>query len=389
MKKIRVLFPFVEAGFGHIMPTRSISETFQKKYGDRVEVIPCHFFTETGDKHMIRYEQTLARQVRIYNRFPLIGHTATFFCAVFGSTLASVGSMVVIGPVACKRSVEHMRELDCDVVFSTHWATNYYAEHLKKKPFTVMYCPDARLNKLFEYHADLNMISMPYGYLKALRKKQYTVNNMKLVPFLIRNEAFAVSPDKQAARKRLGIPEDNFTVLLAEGGYGIGKMTEICKRLAGEHIPLTLIPVCGKNEKLFRQLSSLPTSEEVTLLPYGFADNMFELEAAADIFCGKSGNMLAEATFFGNPSVVTNCSNSIEHNIADHYINTVGCSIKQLSAKKTARMIKDCINDPALLDPYRKAALRYHEHFGSEQAADELWEAILRQFPELKDTITQ
>lgn len=385
MERFRVLFPFVEAGFGHIMPTRSVLETFERKYGDRVEVVPSHFFTETGNRHMIRYEQMLARQVRIYNRFPLIGHFATFCCGLFGSTLSSLGSMFVIGPVACVRSVAHMKELDCDMVVSTHWSTNYYAEHLKKKPFTVMYCPDARLNRLFEYRADLNMISMPYGYQKALRKRRYNVNNMKLVPFLIRNEAFAVPPDKQAARERLGIPRDNFTVLLAEGGYGIGKMAAICRRLAGENIPLTLIPVCGKNEKLYRQLCALSTGEGVTLRPYAFADNMFELHAASDLFCGKSGNMLAESTFFGNPSVVTNCSNHIERHIADHYIHSVGCTVKQLSAKKTAEMIRTFVGDPSLLDPLRRAALDYHSHFGSEQAADELWQAILRIRPDLSE----
>ena len=385
MRKIKVLFPYVEAGFGHIMPMKSIYETFQKKYGDKVDAIPSQFFTESGDKHLIRYERTLSSQVRIYNRFPVIGHLATFFCEISGSVLASFGSMRLIAPFAYKKAVSHMIDLSPDVVFSTHWATNYYAEHIENKPLTVMYCPDARLNKLFKYHSDLSMISMPYGYLKALREKQYNTANIKLVPFLIRNEAFEVSQDKKAAREALGLPKDNFTVLLAEGGYGIGKMTAICKRLAKEHIPLTVIPVCGKNEKLFRQLSSLETTKEVTLRPYGFTNNIFELDAAADIFCGKSGNILAEATFFGNPSIVTNCSTMIEHHIADHYINTVGCAVKQLSASKTVDMIKSFAGDPSLLEPYKKAALDYHENFGSEQAADELWKAITQVYPELDE----
>ena len=36
MKKIRVLFPYVEAGFGHIMPMKSIDRAFRAKYGDKV-----------------------------------------------------------------------------------------------------------------------------------------------------------------------------------------------------------------------------------------------------------------------------------------------------------------------------------------------------------------
>lgn len=383
MDKIRVLFPFVEAGFGHIMPMKSIIGTFEKKYGDKVEVIPSAFFTESGDRHLKRYERMLARQVRTYNRFPAIGYLATFFCEIFGPVLASFGSMRLIAPVAYRRSVAHMRELYPDVVFSTHWATNYYAEHLKEKPLTVMYCPDAQHYALFSYRSDLNMISMPSGYRKALKKKQYTPDNMKLVPFLIRNEAFAVSKDKRAARAALGLPEDQFTVLLVEGGYGIGKTEAICKLLAKERFPLTVIPVCGRNEALYRRLCALETTEEITLRPYAFTDDMFRLEAAADLFCGKSGNILAEATFFGNPSIVTNCSNMTEQNIADHYIRTVGCAMKEFSPRKTVELIKTFAGDPAALLPYREAAGAYRGHFGSEQAADELWNKIAETFPEL------
>ncbi len=383
MKKPRVVFPFVEAGYGHIMPMKSIAETFQRKYGDKVEVVVSEFFTETQDEHLVRYEQTMSRQVRIYNRFPVIGYLATFFCELFGSTVSSFLALRFIAPFAYKNAVAHMRDLNPDVVFSTHWATNYYAEHLRRKPLTVMYCPDAQFCKVFQYHSDLWMISMPKGYLKALQKDKFNENNLKFVNFLIRNEAFMTVFDKRAARKKLGLPQDNFTVLLAEGGYGIGKMAKICKKLIKEHIPLTVIPVCGKNEKLYRYFSSLKPAKEVTFKPYGFAEDIFNLHAAADIFCGKSGNILAEATFFGNPTIVTNCTHMIERQIADHYINTVGCAVKQLSPNKVVKLIKQFYANPSLLDTYKQAALDYHGNFGSEQAADELFQAILSVYPDL------
>ena len=145
----------------------------------------------------------------------------------------------------------------------------------------------------------------------------------------------------------------------------------------------TVIPVCGKNEKLYRYFSSLKPAKEVTFKPYGFAEDIFNLHAAADIFCGKSGNILAEATFFGNPTIVTNCTHMIERQIADHYINTVGCAVKQLSPNKVVKLIKQFYANPSLLDTYKQAALDYHGNFGSEQAADELFQAILSVYPDL------
>ena len=47
-RKPRVVFPFTEAGMGHIMPLRAMADIFEKKYGDKVEVVRSQFFTETG-----------------------------------------------------------------------------------------------------------------------------------------------------------------------------------------------------------------------------------------------------------------------------------------------------------------------------------------------------
>jgi UDP-N-acetylglucosamine:LPS N-acetylglucosamine transferase len=95
----------------------------------------------------------------------------------------------------------------------------------------------------------------------------------------------------------------------------------------------------------------------VKFQPFSFVENILEYEAAADVFCGKSGNILAESTFFGNPSIVTHCANLIEHNIADHYMNTVGCTIKQFNVKKAVALIRDFARNESLIKPYRDAAV--------------------------------
>lgn len=385
MDKVRVLFPYVESGFGHIMPMRSIEQTFRKKYGDKVEIISSSFFKEGKNKHLIRFENFMVNQVKLYNGHPVIGNIVNVVGELSGTVLSSFFTIRFIAPKAYKAGVKHMREIKPDVVFSTHWATNYYAEHIKEnKPMTVMYCPDSRMNKLFKYRCDMSMISMPYGYKKAMRHRKYNKDNLKLVPFLIRNEAFDVCTDKKALRKKLGLPEDNFTVILVEGGYGIGKTEAISKLLIQEHRHITVIPVCGKNEKLYNRLKMLKSTEEVTFLPQMFLDNILEYEAASDIFCGKSGNMLAETTFFGVPSMVTNCTTTIERNIAYDYIHTVGSAFKEFSPKRAVGLIEKFSDDPSLMDSYRKAAIDYHANFGSEEATDVFWNKMQETFPQLR-----
>lgn len=387
LEKIRVLFPFIEAGFGHIMPMKSVWETFEKKYGDRAEVIRSDFYQETGSRPMARYEKMISNQVRLYNRLHLIGWLVSSGGELLGTRLSSFIAVRLFAPFAYRDSLRHLEELKPDVVFSTHWASNYCADRMEgKKPLLIMYCPDATLNSTFRYRADLTAISMPKGYETALRKyRKYNEDNLKMVPFLIRNEAFKIETDKAALRKRLGLPEQNFTIVLAEGGYGIGRMGELCEFLVREHLPLTIIPVCGKNERLYRHLLKLKPAPEITFLPLSFTEKILEYEAASDLFMGKSGNILAEATFFGVPTVVTNCSTKIEYDIADHYVHTVGCAMMELVPLKVVHLIRQFVKDPSALKPYRDAAQAYHDHFGSEAMADLIWQTITEAFPDRRE----
>ena len=66
MKKI--VFPYVEAGMGHIMPLRSVAEVFKKKYGDKVEVVETYFFRDQKNVKAIKVEEDFVRQVKMHNR---------------------------------------------------------------------------------------------------------------------------------------------------------------------------------------------------------------------------------------------------------------------------------------------------------------------------------
>lgn len=385
MSKIKVLFPEVEAGLGHIMPLRSIYETFNRKYGDKVEVIKINFFKDTGYKRLDKFGDMLIHEVKAYSINHKRGYFANYACEFFGTTLSTFGTMIAKVPFSHIEGVKYMSEINPDVVFSTHWATNYYAEKMKNKPFTIMYCPDVIMNKLFMYHADLTLLSMQPGYDNAIKKSKYTDANLKLVPFLIRNEAFRISQDKLTNRRKLGLPENKFTIIIAEGGYGIGRLKELCEKLTKEKISLTIIAVCGKNEDMKSYLETLEVNEKVTFIPLSFTPRMLEYIAASDLFLGKSGNIISEPTFFGIPSIITGFATTIERNIGNYYINTIGSSIKEFDVDKIIALVKDFIDNPKLLDPYIARAKAYHLNYGSEYTADLIWQEMLKRFPELRE----
>ena len=151
MKKIKVMFPFVEAGFGHIMTERAICDAFEKKYGNYCEIVRSDFYKEAGTPACAKFEERLCREVKEYNKFNVYGYLSMWALGFFGTKISSNFIMKHLVGHSYRDSMAYIEKVAPDVVISTHWATNYYAEHMKNKPYTVTYVPDAHVNELFQY----------------------------------------------------------------------------------------------------------------------------------------------------------------------------------------------------------------------------------------------
>ena len=370
MYKPRVVFPFVEAGMGHIMPARSIADAFEKKYGNYATVIRSNFFTESNQKSLITFEKNLVREVKKYNKSAVYGWLNMFAMDIFGTNLLSKVIMDVYIPGIKRAARSHLEELLPDMVVSTHWATAYYAHNIESKPINVSYVPDVQIVPLCSYPNDLTLVSTERGYKRALKKykNRFNENNLKLVPFAIRNEAFSYSMDKKVNRRALGLDENKLTIILFEGGYGIGRTKEITKRLAKSDLDLTIIAICGKNKKLYDYLSSLKPNPNVNLIVEGFCENILSYLSCADIFLGKSGaSSVAEPTYFGLAEIITKCATSQEYDNAQYYVKDVKNALTIFSPKKVEKKIRQFVDNPQLLFQMQNNALKMHDNFGSEK----------------------
>ena len=378
-KKPRVVFPFVEAGFGHIMAEKSIADAFEKKYGEYCEVIRSNFFAETGSEAMAKFEKRLCDEVRMYNKCNFYGYVTIACMNLFGARVSSWFVMSKLYKGLFDDSMAHMRELRPDCVVSTHWATNYYAERLENKPITAMYGPDAHLNAMFRYPCDLDMISIPEGYERAMKKfpRRFNEDNLKLVPTAIREEAFFVERDKAVLRQKLGL-KNRFTVLLMEGGYGIGLTEKICELLVEKDLPINLIAICGKNPELKARLDNLKPKSQTDFYPFEFCENILEYISAADLYLGKSGSGLLEPAFFHVPIVVTHSANTIEKLIAEHYV-TCGDAVRIFDAEKCVKFIEEAINGSEKFAEMQNSVDKLQK-FGGEGIADEIFAKINKKF---------
>jgi 1,2-diacylglycerol 3-beta-galactosyltransferase len=110
--------------------------------------------------------------------------------------------------------------------------------------------------------------------------------------------------EKRALRRRYGLDEARFTVLVMGGAAGVGNLIKQVRVLAWEPHQWQVIAVCGRNEKLRSRLSRVRFATATLVL--GFVDNMPELMRASDVIVTKAGpGAIAEALATGVPVLVT------------------------------------------------------------------------------------
>ena len=100
--------------------------------------------------------------------------------------------------------------------------------------------------------------------------------------------------DPQRLREELRLRVDLPVAIVLFGGYGSGVMHDIARRLDSEAVPVQLILVCGRNEKLAARFRS----ESWKIPPHvvGFTKDVHRLMRAADFMIGKPGpGSIAEA----------------------------------------------------------------------------------------------
>ena len=110
--------------------------------------------------------------------------------------------------------------------------------------------------------------------------------------------------DRDAERLKHGLEAARVTVLVLFGGQGARKkMLDIDRRLSESGLPIQLILICGKNERLQAELRA--QARPIPRLIEGFTTNIPYYMQLADRLVGKPGpGSIAEALEMGLPVIV-------------------------------------------------------------------------------------
>ena len=99
------------------------------------------------------------------------------------------------------------------------------------------------------------------------------------------------------------VNKNEYTVLIMGGGLGLGSFESTIESLDKVNVPLKIIVVAGKNERLQSKLKLLNLRHKLEIL--GFVDNVAQLMQSADLLITKPGALtLSEAFAAGLPIIL-------------------------------------------------------------------------------------
>lgn len=301
---MRVLVATATAGGGHLAAAAAVEEAWRDlRSADTIERLD-----------VVDYYSALHRRVHAEAYEKLVVRAPELWGLVFNQTdhpgLAArlVGLRRKFTGPSSRRIADHLRRFRPDVALCTHYlpldVLNRLRERESLAPLTVSVVTD------FEPHAlwmgpgvDLYCVAAERTKQRLLARgvpaERVAVTGIPIAP------KFADAVDAAAVRRRVGLRDDQPVLLVLGGGFGWGPIAEILAGLDTLEARFQIVVVCGRNERLRRDLAVRNPRHPTHLL--GFVSNMHELFAASDLVVTKPGGLTtSEALAAGRPMLVVN-----------------------------------------------------------------------------------
>lgn len=390
-RKPKVLVTYIEAGMGHIVSAKAVSEALQRKYGDELEIVEKNICED--NKVLKKFEEFLVNDVKKSNKLPGYSNMQFFAMKMFGpqNTLKFVHSTVF------KKQKRIMSDIiednKPDLFFGTHYAPLHFACELRNEKLNDMivatYDPDPNVHGWWDNRGDLFLVNNDFAYQEAVHKNKFNPNTVKRVNFTTRQMIVDCNLSRAQLREKLGLPKDKFTICLADGAYATAKLKEYTIELLKSKKPMTLLVIAGKNDEVYKyfklKIIKKKIPSNITLKVFRFVNNAHELYGASDIFITKAGpNAIQDSLFMGTPVLVNYYASQVEKATCKIFTTYYKCGVKILDKIKAKKKIEKWIDNPAELDTYKENCKQLDKYQnGSEKCADYIYRLLKYHKPEL------
>jgi processive 1,2-diacylglycerol beta-glucosyltransferase len=248
--------------------------------------------------------------------------------------------------------VKLLEEYNPDIVVCTHFLPSEIMSWLKAKER--IRCPQAIVVTDFDVHA-MWLCRYYEQYFVALDEtrvhmEKLGISESKLtVTGIPIDPVFETTKGKREMRMKHGLMSDRTTILVSAGGFGVGRIEDLCNCLSELQHPAQAVVLCGRNEELKKKLEAREAESAsrgvVTIKGLGYTTLVDELMAASDILLGKPGGLTtSEALAKGLVFVIVNPIPGQEERNSDHLLEegvAIRCNNLPALAYKIDRLLDD------------------------------------------------
>lgn len=168
---------------------------------------------------------------------------------------------------------------------------------------------------------------------------------------------FERSVDRGLILAKLGLKTDLPTFLVMGGSYGVLKSAErICKKLADSLIPVQVMIVCGKNEKLYHSLEKFSLGARNPIVRFKYVHNVEELMSVSHLIITKAGGLtVSEALTKHLPLIIFKPIPGQEEENT-HFVQRSGAGLVAETEFELGRLLNHLLSNPYELETMRKNA---------------------------------
>jgi processive 1,2-diacylglycerol beta-glucosyltransferase len=305
---MRVLIPTVTAGAGHLQAAAALEEAWRTmRPKDEVCLLD-----------VLDYTPRWYRKIYVKAYLKLVEHAPDLYAMMFKKTdnPERIKELTKFrrrsSRVMAARFVKELLAFKPDVLLCPHYLPlEILGGVLMKRGARAKFDPHiVCIVTDFEAHAlwmepCVNLFCVAAPGTKARLVARGAADDAVVVTGIPIASKFSALVDVAAMRAQYKFSTDVPTLLVLGGGFGMGPVCEILGQLNKIERPLQVIVVCGKNEKLRKQVAAEPTPHATQVL--GFATNMHELMAVSDLILTKPGGLTtSEALAMGKPLFILN-----------------------------------------------------------------------------------
>ncbi len=355
MGKKRILITYVEAGMGHIMTAKAIADALKKNYGG-FEIIEENLFHKS--ELLKKQERFFVNEVKKASKYRFYSYSQFIAMKIFGPQTSLKFVYSTIYRKQRNAYIDEIKRINPDIIIDTHYFCSHcsvlYREKYNKNCKVITYNPDNNVHGWWDRRVDSFIVNNELAKNEAIKMK-FPSNKVKQVYFITRQAVVECNNSKEFYREKYNIPQDKFAVKLADGVYAEAKMKDYVYELIKTQKPLTIVAIAGKNKKLYEQLTYLKDMlpSNITLLPFEFVPEVYEICRACDLFITKGGpNAILDSVFVQTPIVVNYYASLIEKKTTQLFVDQLKCGLYIPQKKKAFAFVESCIDNPSQLNKF-------------------------------------